>query len=141
MVVRDLMTPWVLAVPPETTIQEAARKMRAHRIGMLPVTQEGRVLGVLTDRDIAIRAVADAKHAKLTEVREVLSPDVITCFEHTDVEEACSLMEEHHIRRILVMNHEHRLVGILSLEDIAVRGHKERLTGQTIRRVAHALRN
>ena len=73
MLVHELMTPWVLTIPPETTIQEAARKMRAHRIGMLPVTEAGKILGVITDRDIAVRAVADACHAKLTSVREVMS--------------------------------------------------------------------
>ena len=132
------MTPWVLTIPPETTIQEAARKMRAHRIGMLPVTKEGSILGVITDRDIAVRAVADAKHAKLTAVSEIMSPRVVTCLVDHDLEEACSLMEANHIRRILVMNHNGRLAGVLSVEDIAVRVHKERLTGQTLRGVARA---
>ena len=138
MLVRELMTPWVLTIPPETTIQEAARKMRVHRIGILPITQSGRILGVITDRDIAVRAVADAKHAKLTEVREVMTPHIVTCLVDNDLEDACILMESNRIRRILVLNHEGRLAGVLSVEDIAVRAHKERLTGQTLRRVARA---
>src|SRR4051794_36350 len=99
MLVYELMTPWVLVISPETTIQEAARKMRAHHIGMLAVTENGGILGVITDRDIAVRAVADAKHAKLTEVQEIMSPDVVTCLLDTDLEEACMLMEARRIRR------------------------------------------
>ena len=138
MLVRELMTPWVLTVPPETTIQEAARKMRAHRVGMLPVTRNGEVLGVITDRDIAIRAVADAKHAKLTPVTEVMSTGIVSCGMDHDVEEACSRMQSAHVRRILVLNRNARLAGVLSVEDIAVRAHKERLSGETLRRVARA---
>ena len=138
MLVRELMTPWVLTVPPETTIQEAARKMRAHRIGMLPVSRSGEVLGVITDRDIAIRAVADAKHAKLTAVTEIMSTGTVTCSVDHDVEEACSRMQAAHVRRILVLNQSGRLAGVLSVEDIAVRAHKERLSGQTLRGVARA---
>ena len=138
MLVRELMTPWVLTVPPGTTIQEAARKMRWHKIGMLVVTENGRVLGVVTDRDIAVRAVADAKHAKLTSVSEIMSPNVVMCLAENDLEEACALMKANHIRRLLVRNHEGRLAGVLSVEDVAVRAHKERLTGETLRGVARA---
>jgi CBS domain-containing protein len=138
MLVGELMTPWVFTVPPETTIQEAARKMRAHRIGMVPITRAGEVLGVITDRDIAVRAVADAKHAKLTLVTEIMSSNVVTCRVDHDVEEACSRMQARHIRRIIVVDQNGRLAGVLSVEDIAVRAHKERLTGQTLRGVARA---
>jgi CBS domain-containing protein len=135
MLVHELMTPWVLTVPPDTTIQEAARKMRTHRIGMLPVSDNRVIVGVVTDRDIVVRAVAEAKHAKLTSVQEVMSPIVVTCLVDNDLEDACALMEANHIRRILVRNHEGRLAGVLSVEDIASRAHKERLTGQTLRGV------
>jgi CBS domain-containing protein len=136
MLVRELMTPWVLTIPPDMTIQDAAAKMRAHRIGMLPVTRNGKLLGVVTDRDIVVRAVADAKHAKLTPVWEVMSEPVITCLPGHDVEQACGMMESNHVRRLIVVERDGRFAGVLSVEDIAIRGHKERLTGQTLRRVA-----
>jgi CBS domain-containing protein len=138
MRVCEVMTRFVLTIPPEATIQEAARKMRTYHIGILPVSDHGKMLGVVSDRDIAIRAVADAKHAKLTSVREIMSVPAISCLENHDLETACSIMESHRVRRLLVVDHGNRLAGIVSLEDIATRAHKERLSGQVLRSVAHA---
>jgi len=120
MQVREIMTSSVECLSPEQTLQEAARKMRDLDVGPLPVCDNDRIAGMLTDRDITVRAVAEGRDPARTRVRDVLSPDVIYCFDDQDTQEAARLMEEKQIRRLLVLNREKRLVGIVSLGDIAM---------------------
>jgi CBS domain-containing protein len=127
MKIRDIMTTKPEVIHPEATICEAASKMKEHDIGMLPVCDGERLIGSLTDRDLAIRAVADGSDPLKTKVREVMTSKICYCLEEDDVEDAAQMMEDRQIRRLPVMNRDKRLTGILSVGDLAVRTHDERL--------------
>jgi CBS domain-containing protein len=120
MKIREIMTPDAQCVGPEETLVDAAALMRQLDVGVLPVCHEGDVVGMITDRDIAIRAVADARPPTTTRVREIMSPGTVFVYEDQDVDEVVEVLEKHQIRRAPVMSRERRLVGIVSLGDIAV---------------------
>ena len=121
MKVKDIMTREIDVVSPETTLRDAAERMNALDVGALPVCEKDRLVGVITDRDITVRATADGLDPFATQVGEVMSKDdLITCSEDEDVEEAARKMKERQVRRLPVLDQERRLVGILSLGDVAV---------------------
>lgn len=115
----DLMSRDVKVISPEMTIQEAASQMRAGDFGMLPVGEDDRMIGSVTDRDIAIRAVAAGKDGS-TKVREVMSEGIFWVFEDESVEAAAKIMSERQVRRLPVVDRNKRLVGIVALGDFAV---------------------
>jgi CBS domain-containing protein len=102
MQVKDIMTPKVELVGPELTIQEAAKIMRDGNIGSLPVGEDDRLIGMVTDRDITCRAVADGSDPAKTKIRDIVSKKITYCFDDQDVADAAHLMEEKHIRRLAV---------------------------------------
>lgn len=116
---KDVMSPNVQVISPDATIQEAAARMRDEGFGMLPVGEHDRMIGAVTDRDIAVRAVADGKGCD-TLVRDVMSNDVIWCYDDDTVEKGAETMSECQVRRLPVVNRDKRLVGIVSLGDFAV---------------------
>jgi len=137
MQVSKVMTRDAECVRPDTTVQEAARKMRDLDVGPLPVCGDNdRLVGMVTDRDIAVRAVADGQDTRTTQVRDVMTPDIIYCYEDQDVGEAARLMKENQVRRLVVLNRDKRLVGIVSLGDLAVETGNERLAGNTLEAVS-----
>jgi CBS domain-containing protein len=138
MRVKDIMTRIVLAVPPESNVAYAARVMKENQVGTLPVGDRDNVAGTITDRDITIRVTAEGKDPVHTEVREVMTPQSFHCFDDQDVEDACLIMKDKHVRRLTVLDRTHTLVGILSLDDVAVRTTKEKLTGYVLSKVARA---
>ncbi len=91
--------------------------------GMLPVWEDGRVVGVVTDRDICCRGVASAKNAASLKARAVMSTEVVSCLENQDCAEAARIMQAKHVRRLMVMNHQHAVVGMLSVDDLARYSH------------------
>jgi CBS domain-containing protein len=123
MQVNEAMTNDVKIASPNETIRDAARLMAQIDAGVLPVGQNDRLVGMITDRDIAIRAVAADKGPQ-TPIRDIMSKEVLYCFEDDDVDEVVQNMADIKVRRLPVLNHEKRLVGILSLGDIA-RGGKD----------------
>jgi CBS domain-containing protein len=129
------MTKGAECVSPSTTLQDAARKMRNLDVGPLPVCDNDRLVGVITDRDITVRAVADGSDTRTATVREVMTPQVF-CFEDQDVAEAARIMQENQIRRLVVLNRDKRLVGIVSLGDLAVETGDQRLAGKTLEKVS-----
>ncbi len=116
---KDVMSYDVQVVSPEATLQQAATQMRDTDCGMLPVGENDRMIGAVTDRDIAVRAVAEGKGGD-TLVREVMSEDVIWCYEDDTVETGADMMSRLQVRRLPVVNREKRLVGIVALGDFAV---------------------
>jgi len=137
MQVKEIMTRGVECTQPATSLQEAARKMLNLEVGPLPVCGDNdRLVGMLTDRDITVRAVAEGLDPKTTRVQDVMTPDIIYCFEDQDVKEAARLMEENQIRRLVVLNRDKRLVGIVSLGDLAVKTRDERLSGEILEQVS-----
>ena len=132
MQLKEIMTPGVEVIAPEATIQEAAEKMRHLDIGPLPVCDGDRLVGLLTDRDITVRAVAEGRNPATTQVREVMTPEVVYGFDDQDSQDAARLMEQYQIRRLPVLNHAKRLVGIVSLGDLAVHAGGQPLAGEVL---------
>ena len=125
MKLKDVMTTQVEVVRPEASIQEAAEKMRALDVGALPVCDGQQLKGMVTDRDLTVRATAQGRDPKATPVREVLSPEVAYAFEDQDLEDAQRLMQEKQIRRLPVLSRDQRLVGIVALADVAAEAGKK----------------
>ena len=130
MQVRECMTRDVVIASPAQTLQEAATKMAECDAGALPVGEGDRLVGMITDRDIAIRAVAKNLDPR-TPVRDVMTREVLYCFEDEDIEDVAVNMGVQQIRRLPVVNADKRLVGIISLGDLA-QGADEGTTGHAI---------
>ena len=120
MQIRDVMTPNPRCVSPDDTIQNAARIMRDEDTGVVPVVQNGRPVGVVTDRDIVVRAVAENGQLNRP-VREILTSHLVSATPEMSTREAAELMSEHQVRRLPVVNRDKRLVGIVSLGDVSQR--------------------
>lgn len=123
MQIREIMSKDVHLVDQSTTIRDCARQMRDDDVGALPVGDNDRLIGMVTDRDIAVRGVAEAKSLDST-VREVMSEGILTCTEDDDIEDAARHMAEHKVRRIPVLDRDKRLCGMLSVADLAKAGIK-----------------
>ena len=136
MQLKEIMTRRVEVVHPDTTIQEAARKMKALDVGPMPVCDGERLVGMVTDRDITIRATAQGLDPCTATVREVMTKDVIWCLEDESIETAARLMEQNQIRRLLVLGSDKRLAGIVSLADLAVDTGEDEMTAQLLERVS-----
>ena len=130
MKVREVMTSDVRLCGPERTLREAARMMCDEDIGALPIGENDRLVGMLTDRDIAVRAVAEGKGPD-TPIRDVMSAEVLYCFEDDDLDQAAQNMGDVKVRRLPVLNRDKRLVGIVSLGDVACR-EDANLAGRTV---------
>jgi CBS domain-containing protein len=117
MKISECMTRDVRLANPDMTLREAARWMGKYDAGVLPVGENDRLVGILTDRDIAIRGIAEGKGPD-SRVRDAMSSDVRWCFEDDDVDEALQRMADEQIRRMPVLSREKRLVGIVSLGDL-----------------------
>ena len=125
MQVQEIMTQPVDTIDPSTTSREAARRMRDENIGALPVRENGELIGMVTDRDIVARAVAENLLPSNTAVSTVMSQGVYYCFEDDSLEDAARIMAEHQVRRLPVLNRAQQLVGIIAIADIARSGEKE----------------
>ncbi len=121
MKVGEVMTRGVEVASPDDTLRQAASRMAELDTGVLPVGEGDRLVGMLTDRDIAVRAVAQGRGPD-TRVREAMTPEVRYCFEDEDLEDAVRSMGENKVRRLPVMSRDKRLVGIVSFGDVALYG-------------------
>lgn len=136
MQLRDVMTRNVEITQPDATVQEAAVKMKALNIGALPVCDGDRLVGLLTDRDITVRATADGRNPANTTIREVMTPDIAYCFDDQKIGEAARVMAEKQIRRMPVLDRNKRLVGIISLGSLAVHTKDDNLVGDVLKQVS-----
>ena len=136
MKISEILTPSPQCITPECTVTMAAERMRLLDVGMLPICDKDRLVGSVTDRDITIRATACGANPNSTLVRDVMTKDITCCYEDEDIEQAAKQMEERQIRRLPVLNRDKRLIGIVSLGDIAVRTHREKLAGEVLERVS-----
>jgi CBS domain-containing protein len=136
MQVFEAMTPNVVSVLPDTTLVDAALAMKNLDVGPLPVVDEGRLVGVITDRDITVRATAEGWDPRTARVREAMSHEVVTCREGDDVRNAARLMQDAQLRRLLVVDGEGNLTGIVSLGDLVLQTGDDQLAGQTLEKVS-----
>lgn len=136
MLVHEIMSANAECLEPTSNLRQAAQQMQRLDVGFLPICgEDNRLQGMLTDRDIVIRAVAAGRDLEQTSAAEIMSPEIHYCFDDQSVEQAANLMEGEQIRRLVVLNRDKNLVGILSLGDIAARGHNDQLSGEALEKV------
>ncbi len=135
MKVRKAMHKGVVWVSPDTPVSELARKMRDNDIGAIPVGENDRLIGMVTDRDIVCRGLADGKDVSKLTARDVMTPGIIYCEDDEDIEDALERMEKKKIRRLPVIDQDRRMVGILSLGDIS-HAVPEELSAQVLKAVS-----
>jgi len=121
MKVKEIMTTGVQVIHPDDSLQAAAQKMSSHDIGFLPVLEANQLVGVITDRDLVLRGIAQGMNSDAMLGRELMTSPVINCFEDQDVKEVAKLMEESQIRRLVVLSRaDGRAVGVVSLGNLAL---------------------
>ncbi|MCP4318504.1 MAG: CBS domain-containing protein [Hyphomicrobiales bacterium] len=135
MKVKDVMHSGVSWVEPDTKLKEIAQIMQNEDIGAVPVGENDRLIGMVTDRDITCRALSEAKKPETLTARDVMSPGITWCKDGEEIEDAIRIMEKKKIRRLPVINDEKRMVGMLSIGDIAGNLPQD-LTGEVMRAVA-----
>jgi len=135
MNVRDVMTRGAQVVHPDSTVQKAAQLMKDLDVGPLPVCDGQHIVGMVTDRDITIRSTAEGKDPTRQPVREVMTDEVVYCRPDEDVGVAARMMKDNQIRRLIVIDNDNRLVGILSLGDVATQTDQE-VAGNTLEGVS-----
>jgi CBS domain-containing protein len=118
MQVSEVLVADVETAEPETPLRELAHRMREVAIGFIPIVEGDRLVGVITDRDIVLRGVSEAKDSDTAQARDLMSLEVVCCFQDESVEQARQLMAEHNVRRLPVIDRHHNLVGIIKLADI-----------------------
>lgn len=128
MQLRNIMTKDVEVIRPETCVTQAVQKMRSLGVGALPVCEGERLVGIVTDRDITIRATAYGHDPDTTPVRRYMSSDLICCFEDQDIKEAEELMRQRRVHGLPILTRERQIVGIVALDDLANRTLPARVT-------------
>ena len=133
--VRDAMTSNPRSIEPSTMIADAANLMKAEDVGSLPIVEGDQLVGMVTDRDIVTRVVAEGKDVQSTTVGEIASRDLVTVDPEQDLDEAMRLMAQHQVRRLPVAEEDGRLVGILAQADVAREG-KDAKSGQVVQEIS-----
>ena len=136
MKIREIMTTNVECVSPETSITDLAQKMKTLDLGFLGVCENDRLVGTVTDRDIVIRGIASERDINSVTAREIMTHDVFWCYEDDDVKDVAEKMREKDVRRMLILNRDKRLVGVVSIGDIAKVEEGE--SGKTLRDISEA---
>ncbi len=132
---KNVMSPHVKVISPDANLTEAARWMRDGGFGMLPVGENDRMIGAISDRDIAIRALAQGKSGN-TKIREIMFEGIVWAYESDSIEEGARIMSEHQVRRLPIVNSAKRLVGIVSLGDFAVESTDLQAVGETLSEIS-----
>ncbi|HEV7463127.1 MAG TPA: CBS domain-containing protein [Methyloceanibacter sp.] len=119
MKVKDMMHKGAECVAPDATLQQVALKMRDYDIGAIPVCEGGKPIGMVTDRDVTIRAIANGKDSAALLAKDVMSKNVVFCRDTEEAEDAIRIMEDNQVRRLPVLDEAQKLVGMVSLGDIS----------------------
>jgi CBS domain-containing protein len=133
--IRDVMTSKLCTIDADKPVAYAAKMMRDEDVGLAPIVEGDRLVGTLTDRDIAVRVVAEGRDPESTLVRNVASTDLVTVDPQQDLDEALRLMAEYQVRRIPVVEEDGRIVGIVAQADVA-RQSDDRRTGEVVERIS-----
>jgi CBS domain-containing protein len=140
MQVSDVMTRAVECTRPEATLREVAKRMSELEVGPMPVCDHDRLVGMITDRDITVRAIAEGADPDTTPVRDVMTQGLYYCFDDQEVADAAQEMKDKQVRRLAVLDRNKRLVGIVSLGDMAIVTHDDELVGETLEAVSESKR-
>ena len=135
MQVKDIMTCNAETINSDANLIEAAGKMKSLEVGALPVWETDKLIGVVTDRDIVVRAIAEGRDALKTPVSEIMTQRVLSCFEDDNIQEAARIMEENSVHRLVVLDSDYKPAGFISLSDFAVKSHDEHLTYEVLERI------
>lgn len=133
---KEIMTAQVDVISPDATAEDAAAKMRDLNVGAIPVCDEEGLVGMVTDRDLVVRIMAAKRDPKAVRVGEAMTPETIYCFEDDNVEKAVQLMSQRQIRRLPVLSKAKKLVGIVSLGDLAVHGTDAQTSGNVLEHIS-----
>lgn len=136
MLCKEVMTHDVESICQTANVMEAAQMMERLDVGVLPVVNDGKLVGVVTDRDITVRAIAAGKDPKDATVNETMTPNLVVCYEEQSLDEAARLMEDQQVRRLLVVNRDKELVGVLSLGDLATSRSDDHTTREVLKGVS-----
>ena len=139
--VKDVMSRDVEVISPDALITEAARRMRDGDFGMMPVGENDRMIGTISDRDIVVRSVAESLDNNSVKVRDVMSDGIRWAYEDEPVERAAAIMGEYQIRRLPIVNRDKRLVGIVALGDIAVKKPEPARAGEALGEISEQSRS
>lgn len=135
MKLREIMTSDVTFVSPEVMIREVAKLMEQNDIGAVPVCENNRIVGIITDRDICLRIVANGVNPAECTARDIMTEPIVWCYDDCEIDEAARLMETRQVRRLVVVDREKRLCGIVALGDVATRAN-ERLAGEALEKIS-----
>ena len=124
MKVQDVMSRNVQTIKPTSSLRAAARTFSDLNVGALPVVDDGKLVGIITDRDVSVYAIAIGREPQSTDVKVVMSKEVFTCNAEQSLAEAAEIMEQHNIRRLAVVDDSDEVVGILTVDDIARVSHE-----------------
>ena len=138
MQAKEIMSHNVECISPDTPMVDAAKRMKSLDVGFLGVCEGDRIVGAITDRDIVLRAVAEGKDPRQCKARDVMTQEAHWCFEDQSVEEVAKFMAEREVRRVLIMNRDKRLVGVISLGDLAKARGEQKKAGETMKDIAEA---
>ncbi|MCC2641511.1 MAG: yhcV [Nitrospira sp.] len=133
---KDIMTPHVDVIAPNALVQEAATKMKELNVGAIPVCDGEKLVGMITDRDLVVRVMAERRDPKTSRVSEAMSSDILFCYEDDDIEKASRVMAQQQIRRLPILSTQKKLVGIVSLGDLAVHGIDAQESGDVLEQVS-----
>ena len=140
MKVREIMSSHVVQIAENANLVEAAQKMQSADVGALPVEKGSRTVGMITDRDIVVRAISAELDPKTTTVGEAMTPDVLCCSEEDDIEAAERIMEDNKVHRLVVLGRDNNVVGIMSLGDLALKTSNEHLAYRALERICEPVR-
>jgi CBS domain-containing protein len=133
--IKEVMTPSPTTVEPDASVVEAARTMRERDTGIVPVVENGKLIGTVTDRDIVVRLIAEGRDPASATVREIASTDLVTVDPQQELDEGLRLMAQHKVRRLPVVEEDGRLVGIVSQADVA-RQEDDARTGEVVEQIS-----
>ncbi|HET9913991.1 MAG TPA: CBS domain-containing protein [Anaerolineales bacterium] len=138
---NEIMTKNPVCCLPNDSVAKAAELMKSENIGSIPVVENGqtqKLVGIVTDRDLALKIIAEARDAKSTKVETVMTNKVVTCRADDDLQKALDVMAEHQLRRIPVVDHDNRIVGIIAQADVATRAGQPEKTAEMVKEISQA---
>ena len=141
MTCKVIMTPNPQCCTPQTTVADVAQMMKSVDAGSIPVVESEnnrRVVGIVTDRDLALKVVGEGRDSKTTRVQEVMSPNVVTCNERDSLDNAMKAMSDYQVRRIPVVNDKNEVVGVIAQADVATRSDQPKKTAEVVEEISQA---
>ena len=137
MLAKDIMSKKPEFLPPTATLKQAADQMRTHDYGFIPVGENDRLIGAITDRDIVVRAICEGRDPNKTKLNDIMSQGIYYCFESDELKNVAKKMEELQIRRLVVLNKNKRMTGVISLGDFATKSKDSKLCSELTDAICH----